>query len=72
MLTSILILLAVGIIVCEVTLWFFFRRRIEGLHLHLASTTTKRIFTLPRIRMLAILHTLFLLLASVFSLLLSW
>jgi hypothetical protein len=60
------------VIVMEIALWMIFERQVDGLHLHLASTTRKRIFTLPRIRMLALLHTLFLVLTITASLTFLW
>ncbi len=61
-----------GILVTEGTLWWFFRRRIEGLHLHLSSTTGRRVFTVIRIRVCVMLHTIGLLCIVIFSLFFLW
>lgn len=72
MLIPALITLGIAILFSELVLWLFFERRIGGLHLHLASTTRKRIFTITRIRFLVLLHTVFLLAVTILSLLFLW
>lgn len=69
---TLLIIFMAAIALSELVLWLIFEKRVRGLHLHLASTTRKRIFTLARIRLLAILHTGFVIATSLFSILLAW
>ena len=69
---SIVIASAISILAIEWILWRLFRRRVDGLHLHLAHTTTRKFFTLMRIRICAIIHTLFLLCATILPLIFLW
>ncbi len=59
-----LTLLAAGIVfvlAVEWGMWRLFLRRVEGIHFPRASDTSQlRFFSLPRIRLCAIAHTLFL------------
>ena len=61
-----------GIILLEWALWKLFTRRIEGLHLHLSSTTGRQLFTLMRIRVCVIAHAIFLLCITIFPLYFLW
>ncbi len=72
LLWNILAVAVLGITAMEWVLWQFFRRRAEGLHLHLSSTTGRRVFTVMRIRVCVMLHTIFLLCMTFFSLLFLW
>ncbi len=64
--------LSLGIVAIEWVLWRLFRSRVAGLHLHLSSTTGRRLFTVMRIRICVILHTLFLLGMTVLPLFFLW
>lgn len=72
LLWNILAVAILSIIATEWVLWQLFRRRAEGLHLHLSSTTGRRVFTATRIRVCMMLHTIFLLSVALFSLLFLW
>lgn len=72
LLWTILIAAVIAIIVLELTFWRLFIGRVDGLHLHLASTTRRKFFTVLRIRLCAVLHTIFLLGTTFFSLYFLW
>lgn len=62
----------IGILATEWTLWHLFLRRIEGLHLHLSSTTGRQVFTVARIRACVTLHAILLLCTVILSLFFLW
>lgn len=64
--------LSLGIVTTEWVLWRLFRRRVAGLHLHLSSTTGRRLFTVGRIRACVILHTIFLLSMTIVPFFFLW
>lgn len=69
---TILTIGSVSIVGTEWMLWCLFHRRIEGLHLHLSSTTGRRVFTVTRIRVFTLLHTTLLLGVVLLSLFFLW
>jgi hypothetical protein len=63
----------VFILSSETFLWTLFRRKTVGIRFpHELDTSFFRFFTLARVRMVALLHTLFLFTVVVFSLLFLW
>ncbi len=71
--TPVLITGILCILLVEWTLWIFFRRRIAGLLFsHQADTSSLRFFTLTRLRLCALAHTVFLLAVFILSLLFLW
>lgn len=68
----ILLAAVIGILAAEWILWQLFHRRVEGLHLHLSSTTGRRVFTVMRLRVCVVFHTILLVCSVILSLFFVW
>ena len=70
---AIITILTVFVLLVEISFWLLFRRKTVGIQFsHELDTSFFRFFTLTRVRFLVILHTVFILVVLLSSLLLLW
>ncbi len=61
---SVALIGSAGIVLVEGILWLFFRRKVEGIHFpHMTDASQWKFFSLKRIGICAIAHTVFLILS---------
>ena len=70
---TVCVIIGIGILLIEIVLWQVFRRKMEGIRFpNAADHSHFRFFSMTRMRLIAIFHTVFLLAVLVISTLFLW